>query len=136
MNKNLEYARRKLLAEELTLVLYDGTEFITSKDRGIKPLLMLYENHCDYSGFSVADKVIGKAAAFMYVLLKAKEIYTVVISKQALKVFEECGICVKYDFISDFIINRDKTDICPMEKLVLNAKSPEEAYELICDRLN
>ena len=131
MNKNLEYAKRKLLEEEKTLVMYNGIEYITSNDRGIKPLVMLYEEHNNYTDFSVADKVVGKAAAFMYVFLKIKELYSVVISRGALEVFEEYGICVKYDVVADFIINRSKTDICPMEKLVLDAKSPAEAYRLI-----
>lgn len=135
MSKNLECAKRKLSDEGHTLVLYNGTEYVTSTDRGIKPLVELYEKQRSYNTFSVADKVVGKAAAFMYVLLGIKEIYTVVISKEAFMVFKEYGICVEYDVVSDFIINRDKTDICPMEKLVLDVKSPLEAYEKIILKL-
>ncbi len=135
MNNNLEYAINILTNENLTFALYDGKELITSRERGIKPLLNLYESERNFKNFSAADKVIGKAAAFMYALLGIKEIFSFVISEKALEVFEKYGIDIKYEECSPNIINRTKTDICPMEKAVLNISSAKEAYKAICAKL-
>ncbi len=136
MNSNLIYAKDLLIKKGHTLVLYDGNETITYFKRGIKPLLELYEQRGRCAGFVAADKVIGKAAAFMYVLLEIKEIYTNTISEGALEVFKAYGIDVYYENCSPFIINRTGTDICPMEKSVLDVKTPKEAFFKICEALN
>jgi len=66
MTNNLTLAKAELEKRNATLVLYDGKEWIFSLERGIKPLLLLYEQRKDLSAFVAADKVIGKAAAFLY----------------------------------------------------------------------
>lgn len=135
MNNNLEYAINILINENLTLALYDGKKLITSRERGIKPLLNLFESGKDFKNFSAADKVIGKAAAFMYVLLGIKEIFSDVVSEKALEVFKNYSIHIEYNQCSSNIINRTKTDICPMEKAVLNIGSEKEAYKAIRAKL-
>lgn len=52
MNERLKYAAELLKKENYTLVLYNGTELVTSKDKGIKPLLDLYKK---------ADEIIENA---------------------------------------------------------------------------
>ncbi len=135
MSENLGFAVKLLLDNAYTLVLYDGKEQITSQERGVKPLLQLYEKRKDLSEFSAADKVIGKAAAFMYVLLGIKEIYTDVVSRPATEVFKKYGIDITYNTLCDYIINRTKTDMCPMEKTVLDMTNPQEAYKAILEKL-
>ena len=131
MTNNLTLAKAELEKRNATLVLYDGKEWIFSLERGIKPLLLLYEQRKDLSAFVAADKVIGKAAAFLYILLGIKEIYANVISEGALCVFADYGISVEYEHKSRLISNRQNTDICPMEKAVLLITTPQEAYQAI-----
>ena len=86
-------------------------------------------------GFSAADKVVGKAAAFLYVLLGVKEIYAHVISQTAMSVFKENHISFQYDISTDHIINRQGTGSCPMEEAVSGISRPEDAPEAIRRRL-
>ena len=87
------------------------------------------------SSFSAADKIVGRAAAFLYVLLGVKEVYAEVLSEKARPVFDRYGITVFSGTETEEIINRDKTGICPMEKAVENTENPEEARRKIEETL-
>ena len=82
----LEKAKAHLVAGGYTCVLTDGAEIYTSTHRGVKPLVQFLESGKAFVGFSAADKVVGKAAAYLYVLLGVKEIYAQIISETAEKV--------------------------------------------------
>lgn len=134
---NLEFARDALLRRSGTLALYDGRELIFFTERGIKPLLDLYSQGRALSAFAAADKVVGRASAFMYVLLGVKRIYAGVISEGALRVFENSGIDgVSYGERVSAIRNRAGTGTCPMESAVTDITDPHEAYEAILRRYN
>lgn len=135
MTDNLKKAKDILISEDLTLVLYNGKKLIKSEERGIKPLLDLYEKGNIYEDFCAADKVVGKAAAFIYVLLGIKKVYAPVLSSGALEVFKRYNVDVTYEQCCPFIINRAGDGICPMEKAVLYCVSPEKAYKEIFKKL-
>ena len=46
----------------------------------------------DLKGFSAADKVVGKGAAFLYVMAGVKEVYASVMSEKAAALLSEYGI--------------------------------------------
>ena len=131
MSDNLEKCREILKSGDYTLVLFDGKTLLTDTKRGVKPLLDLLDGKTDFSGFSAADKVVGKAAAFLYVLLNVREIYADVISTHALSVLEEHQIPVVYGTLTDKIKNRAGTGFCPMETAVLDEENPENALKKI-----
>lgn len=134
MSDNLKKCREILKSGEYTLVLFDGKTLLTDTKRGVKPLLDFLDANTDLSGFSAADKVVGKAAAFLYVLMNAREIYADVISTHALAVFEEHKIPVEYTTLTDKIKNREGTGFCPMETAVLDEENPEKALEKIREK--
>lgn len=123
-----------LKSGEYTLVLFDGKTVFTDTKRGVKPLLDLLDGNSDLTGFSAADKVVGKAAAFLYVLLNVREIYADVISSHALSVLEQHQITVMYGTLTDKIKNRAGAGFCPMETAVLGENSPEKALEKIREK--
>lgn len=84
-------------------------------------------------GASVADKVIGKAAALLMALGEIKEVHTLIISEPAIKVFEKYNIPCFYDKKVDRIINRTGDGLCPMETLCLDVDEPQEAFQKITD---
>ena len=131
MSDNLEKCREILKSGEYTLVLFDGKTLLADTKRGVKPLLDLLDRETDLSRFSAADKVVGKAAAFLYVLLNVREIYADVISTHALSVLEEHKIPVVYGTLTDKIKNRAGTGFCPMETAVLDEDNPENALRKI-----
>ncbi|MBQ3008705.1 MAG: DUF1893 domain-containing protein, partial [Oscillospiraceae bacterium] len=99
--------------------------------RGVSPLLQRLDSGVDYSGFSAADKVIGRGAAFLYILLGIKHIYVKVISQPSLELLEKHGVDVVYDELVPAIKNRDNTGFCPIESSVTGIDDVNDALERI-----
>ena len=125
---DLNRAVQVLSAGEYTCVLCKGEETVTSQARGVKPLVGWYVSSRDFSGFCAADKVVGKATAFLYALLKVKAVYAAVISQGALEVLAESGIQAQYGQLVSHIINRKGDGICPFEEAVLHIQDAPSAY--------
>jgi hypothetical protein len=89
----------------------------------------------DFIGFSAADKVVGKATAFLYVKLGVKAVYARVISKPALEVLKTHNIVAEYDTLVDNIINRKGDGFCPFELAVLDTQNIDAAYQLIKQKM-
>ncbi len=127
MDRDLEAAKTLLEKENLTCALVRGKQRFTSTHRGVKPLLQWLEAGADLRGFCAADKVIGKAAAYLYVLLGIREVWAGVISRASLEVFRAYGIPVFFATQVEAIRNRTNTGLCPMEQAVKDICRPEEA---------
>lgn len=117
--------------DHLTLLLPNG-EKIEAHGRGIKPLLRLYLNSPQsINGAVVYDKVIGKAAAAILCLGKAKEVHAHLISKGAKELLSSHGISSDGEVEVERIFNHDRTDICPMEKSCLGLEDPIEIEKAV-----
>ena len=128
----LEQAKKSLTESSATFVMIRGGKTFSSEMRGVAPILdLLREDPDALEDWVVADKVIGKAAALLLMYGRIKALYTKVISSHALNVLKDSRIEVVYDKLVPYVINRDGTDMCPMEKLVLEIGSPEEAFEAL-----
>ena len=112
-------------------------EIIEFHNPGVKDLFNLVETRpYVLEGAFVADRVIGRGAALLLVLGRVERVYAELISVQALQVLQEAKIVVDYDKVVANIINRDGSDICPVEKLTMNVNNPNVAFERIKDFLN
>lgn len=131
MKNDLTEAINILNSDKYTCVLCKESAVYVSMERGVKPLLDWLDNGTDLQGFSAADKVVGKAAAFLYVLLGVKEVYAKVMSEGAICVLNDNGIPAKYDISVKNIINRAGTGNCPMEEAVGELSSPSEALKAV-----
>ena len=121
---------------QYTCVLCKGEEIYTRSDRGVKPLIDLLDSGIDLNGFSAADKVVGNAAAFLYVLLGVKEVYANVMSQSAIDTLTKYGIQAQFDVSTQNIINRAGTGNCPMEEAVKDASDPKGALQAIRAKLS
>ncbi len=128
---DLEAARQQLIAEGCTCVLRRGEAVFTSRARGVRPLVSWYAEGQDFSGFYAADKVVGRATAWLYVLLGVKALYAGILSRSALAVLQEHGIEARYGQLVENIINRQGSGICPFEEAVLELHEPQAAYAAI-----
>lgn len=134
MTDPLERAKSLLKSTDSTIAVVSVDDVFTSHERGVKPLLYLLKEKKDFlKGASVADKVIGKAAALLMALGEIKEVHTLIISEPAIKVFEKYNIPCFYDKKVDRIINRTGDGLCPMETLCLDVEEPKEAFQKITD---
>lgn len=136
MNQDLKNAINILNNENLTCVLCHNDIIYKSNEKGILPMYKFISLGYDLKNFSVADKIVGKAAAMLFILAGIKEVYTTVISYAAYEVLKNNGIGVYYKIKTDMIINRAGNDMCPMEKTVISIDDPKEAYENILKTLN
>ena len=103
--------------------------------RGIAPLLDAVTHLGNFSGYTVCDKVIGSAAAFVLMEACAKEVYANTVSRRAVSLLLSAGITVSYGNITDFIKNRRGDDLCPMEKKALEMNCADGAYRIFTARL-
>ena len=114
---NLEKAKSILADSEYTLVLCNGDKLYTSRKRGVAPMLEFIDTETDLKGFSAADKVIGKAAAMLFVHAGVTEVHADVISNSAADFLYVKGIPFTYNLLVKNIINRTGDGICPMEQV-------------------
>lgn len=119
-----------------TICLCKGGKCLYSESRGISPMMNFIADGVDLAGYSVADLIVGKAAALLFVKSGIKEVYAKTLSEGGKKVLEDNGVPVTYQTLTERIINRAGTDTCPMEKAVANTANPEEAYTLIKQTLS
>ncbi len=131
---NREKAKQLMQDENYTCVFHNGNDVYTSTRRGVAPLMIRYDSGVDYSSYSAADKVIGRGAAFMYILLGIKRIYVKVISQPSIELLSAHGVDVEYDIIVPAIRNRDNTGFCPIESCVTGIDRPREALVRIRKR--
>ena len=126
---------KELLIDDKTLVFVKGNDIVDSTLSGIKPLINFLNEGKDLSGYSLADKIVGKAQAMLAVRAGIAEIYTKVLSEAGKEVLDKYNIPYTYDVLTEQIINRKGTDICPMEKVVQNIDDIEEAYLALKDKI-
>lgn len=112
----------------------DGTAY-TSTKRGVAPLLEWVTQDVDLKGFSAADKIVGKAAAFLFVTSRVKEVYASVMSKTAIDILSQYGISAEYETLVQIIVNRSGTGPCPMEQAVAAIDEPLAAIKAIQNTL-
>lgn len=124
---HLQKARNLLDTGNYTCVVCRGDTVFTTTQRGVAPLLTWLDSKTDLTGFSAADRVVGRGAAFLYCLLGVKEVYAHVMSNPAAEVLRAHGIHVSANRFVEGIVNRQGTGPCPFEAAVMDIRDPEEA---------
>ncbi|QRN84986.1 DUF1893 domain-containing protein [Clostridia bacterium] len=125
-------AKNSLIDENLSFVAIDSVgKIYSSSKKGVAPGLELVTNKVELCGGVIADKVVGKAAALLFVLLGVEAVYGLTVSAQAKTVLSDAGIFLQYDHLVDGIINREKNGPCPLEYAVRSTNEPNEALMLI-----
>ena len=123
---DLELAKNNLSGH--TICLAKEGKILTSELRGISPMMIFLAEGVDLHGFSVADLIVGKATAMLFVKAGIKEVFAKTLSESGKKVLEDHGIPFEAEILTEKIINRLGTDICPMEKVLASIDDIEEGY--------
>jgi predicted transcriptional regulator len=109
-------------------VLVKGSEIITSTKTGIAPMIDFLTEQKNMKGFSVADKIVGRAVALLFAKAEISEVYADVMSQSAVQILEKYNIKYSYNIITENIINRAGTGICPMEETASTIDNPDDAF--------
>lgn len=121
-----------LFSEECSCVIRNGDTIRIFRERGVRDLLrLLHEERGLLAGAFVADKVVGKGAAALMVLGGVRSVFADVISAPALELLEGARVRVFRTVEVPNIENRNKTGICPVEKLCCDCRTAEECLPLI-----
>lgn len=110
-------------------------EIYRSTERGIAPLIAIVDGGIDVAGAVAYDKIVGKAAALLYVLTGVGAVHAGVLGKAAARLFDENGIAYTYETLTENIINRKGDGVCPMEETVRDVDSPAAAYTVLKQKL-
>jgi hypothetical protein len=129
--KDLELAEQSLKEKKFNLLIVkDGEIIFATKSYGIRGLVQAMEKLDNkLTGSSVADNIVGCAAAMLCAHFKASSVFAVIISEEGEKMLKENEISYQFEKRVPNILNYERTDICPFEKLVIGLEKPEEAYE-------
>jgi hypothetical protein len=113
----------------LSLLVYKSKKIIfSSREKRIRPLFVCVRDN-NTKGCSAIDKIVGEAAALLFIYGKIKQVHAITMSKSALVLLQDNKIKATYDKLVESILNDDRTDICPMEKLAKKTKEPKKFFE-------
>lgn len=111
------------------LIEKNGRTIFESYDPMLKPLfLCLLEKRDELEGATVIDKIVGRAAALLMTLGNVKEVYTPLASETAKQVLDAVNIPLYAERMIPFIVNRDNTGMCPMEKMANECATADEFF--------
>jgi len=129
-DRDLKLAKLKLKERDLTLVIVkEGKVIFETKSQGVSGFLQAIEKFGKrLVASSVADKIVGAAAAMLCAYSEIASVFAVTISEEGIRVLENNNTIYQFENQVPNILNHDKTDICPFEKLAIGSRDPEEAY--------
>jgi len=131
--RDIETAVQNLAGHSICLCK-DGV-CITDDGRGISPMMRLLEEGKDLTGYSAADLIVGKAAAMLFVKAGIVCVYGKTMSEAGSACLTAHGIPHFFDTMTEHIINRTGTGICPMEEAVADIEDIGEGYAALKKRL-
>jgi hypothetical protein len=129
-NQDLELAKLKLIEDDLSLVIVKGGKVIfETKKQGISGFLQAIDKlDKNLVAASAADKIVGVAAAILCVYAGLASVFALTISEEGIRVLEDNNIAYLFEKKVSNILNRDKNDVCPFEKLAMDSGNSDEAY--------
>jgi hypothetical protein len=128
--QDLEIAKKRLSENNLTLAIVKNGEVIfETASHGVSGFLDAVEKLGDkLEGASAADRVVGKAIALLCVYAKVKAAYAITLSKKAKAVFEENMVHHEWNELVRNILDCNRNELCPFEKLAAKISDPKDAY--------
>jgi len=128
---DLNVAKQRLKQKNLALVIArEGKVVFETSSRGIGGLLKaIEESDNEMKGSSVADRIVGKAAALLCVFAGVVAVFAVTASEEGIRALRDNNVLCRFENKVPFILNYKRNDTCPFEKLVIKISNSKEAYE-------
>jgi hypothetical protein len=132
-----EMARDIMQTSDYAVVVIKNNKILCKKKgSGIKPFLQVIEELGDNIHNSIiGDRILGKASAFLCRYSQAKAVYSPYGTKTAIALLILGGIPSQIESMIPFIKNHSGNDMCPFEKMLENVNSPQEAYNILKQKL-
>lgn len=128
---DLSLAKEVLLKDNLTFVLAkSGKVLFKSKSHGISDLLAMLDSVGRRTeGASLADSIVGRAAALVCVYAKIAAVYGESMSEGALSILRVHSVHYEFGARVPKILNRAKDDVCPFDKAISGVEDPRAALD-------
>jgi hypothetical protein len=129
---DLEMAKHHMKEQGYNLVIAKGGKIVFATRRsGVSGFLTAIDklNREDLVDSSVADRVVGRAAAMLCLYCAVKAVHAVVLSEEGKELLEKNSVQFQFESLVPNILNRQKTGTCPFEQMVSSISNPKEAYE-------
>lgn len=131
-NRQAEKMLNALDEQGVGMIIDNRGEISTYNQPGVQDLLRLTAEEPErLRGAVVADKRVGKAAACLLIEGGVKRVYTLLVSTPARLMLETAGIPLYAREEIPLMINKDGSDLCPMEKKLMDAKTPEQCAAVL-----
>jgi len=131
MNADLNLAKQRLNQRKISLVIAKrGKVLFETESHGISGLLKaMSQLQHDMAESSVADRIVGRAAALLLVYSGVIAVFAETASDSGIEVLKNNHIFYEFGRRVPRILGSKKVDVCPFEKLVSRLSDPKEAYE-------
>ena len=128
---DLDLAKEALHKNGVTLVAAkNGALLFKSKSHGVSDLVTMIDDLGRLTeGGSLADSVVGRAAALLCVYSGIVAVYGAKMSEGARMTLRTNHVRCESGTIVPRILNRAKDDICPFDRAVLGVDDPSVALE-------
>lgn len=133
MNNDLKLACDILERDNLKFVAIKNKRVIySSRERSVRGLVeALHEIPRQMEGSFIADRIVGSAAALLFLYGKISGLYTPVISTRAKSILEKDGINIHFKREVDYIKNRAGDGMCPLEFRCQDVFDPRSAFSIL-----
>jgi hypothetical protein len=131
LTNDLDNATERLKQKNIALAIAKKGEVVfETSAHGLGGLLKaIDELGEEMRGSSVADNVVGQAAALLCVYAGVVAVFAVTASEKGIQTLRDGNISYRFENRVQHILDSKRRDVCPFEKLVDGISSPEEAYE-------
>lgn len=137
MNRDLEQAVEELRLHNATFVVVkEGAVLGMGRGRGVGELVASADELGGRArGGALADRIVGKAAAFVAEAMGISSVHAALLSEPGRDVLLRAGIKVRYETLVPAIRNRAGDGSCPMELLVEDCREAADALTLLRARV-
>ena len=113
MREDLEIAKRILKNESISLVIVKESKILyKSSASGIRGLIEAIEDlKDDMHDSSVADKVVGRAAALLLAYSRVGGVYAEILSEEGMKALKENNIAFEFERTVPIIFDKSRREI-------------------------
>jgi len=128
---DINKARKILDASDLSLVLVKGGNVLfSSSEKGITGLLRaIFLLGQELAGASLADSIVGRAAAFLALYCGISAVHARLLSEEGESLLVSSGILLSHDRKVPLILNRAGNGPCPLEEKSRAFESPQQAFK-------
>ena len=134
---DMELAREVLSKTDCSIaVISYGKIWKQKKGEGVRPIMEAMEEMGeDICDSVIGNRFLGRASALLCRYAKAQAVYSPQGTKTGIALLIMGGIPCQVDELIPQIMNRNGDDICPFEKMLKDVTSPEEAYNVIKEKV-